>query len=524
MNEELSKIVRQLVNTVDFLEAKKAAAQKYQEEFQKQNYEHIFPAAVDYFCFIGQGGADLNNKKVNKDVLKNLTTDTADNMWKALHDNKDGNNEKFILTREDKNGNLSCLSQLCHRIMIIFHSDKLLDIARMEDIEIIANWLNDKCGAQIGTTKNWYELNKQVFNYLKENVTLGNDYNSVKELAISSCAWQLKEYIKHNLESVLLKSHNVILYGAPGTGKTYLASHTARLMANAKFQMVQFHPSYDYSDFVEGLRPEQNSNGQIGFVHKDGVFKSFCEDALKHGYKRDSNGNYCESGEYHINEKGELEAVNNLPKYVFIIDEINRGEMSKIFGELFFSLDPGYRGIKGKIQTQYANMQKTQNEFDKALNENIHYGHFFVPENVYIIGTMNDIDRSVESMDFAMRRRFVFEEVSADSRISMWVEKGFNESQRKEATNKMQCLNYAIECIPGLSKAFHVGPSYYLRLDENKTEDLWESSIGSLLYEYLRGMPHANELLDCLRKIYDEATLLNIAKKKEIENKIKSIE
>ena len=92
-------------------------------------------------------------------------------------------------------------------------------------------------------------------------------------------------------------------------------------------------------------------------------------------------------------------------KFVFIIDEINRGEISKIFGELFFSIDPGYRGVKGKVQTQYQNLITEDDPFKDG---------FFIPENVYIIGTMNDIDRSVECMDFAMRRRFTFKEITAE--------------------------------------------------------------------------------------------------------------
>lgn len=95
----------------------------------------------------------------------------------------------------------------------------------------------------------------------------------------------------------------------------------------------------------------------------------------------------------------------NAPKYVFVIDEINRGDMSKIFGELFFSIDPGYRGKDGKVDTQYQNLIDIDPE---TQNEDVFKNGFYVPENVYVIGTMNDIDRSVESMDFAMRRRFAF--------------------------------------------------------------------------------------------------------------------
>lgn len=94
-----------------------------------------------------------------------------------------------------------------------------------------------------------------------------------------------------------------------------------------------------------------------------------------------------------------------LKKYIFIIDEINRGEISKIFGELFFAIDPGYRGKAGEISTQYSNLHFNSDE------------KFYIPENVYIIGTMNDIDRSVDSFDFAMRRRFRFVELKADEHL-----------------------------------------------------------------------------------------------------------
>ena len=124
---------------------------------------------------------------------------------------------------------------------------------------------------------------------------------------------------------LLMQNRNSILTGAPGTGKTDSAKQIASEIGKYKF--VQFHPSYDYTDFVEGLRPK-NDNGNIGFERKNGVFKEFCKEALN----------------------------NQSSNFVFIIDEINRGEISKIFGELFFSVDSGYQGEKGKVQTQYANL------------------------------------------------------------------------------------------------------------------------------------------------------------------------
>jgi 5-methylcytosine-specific restriction endonuclease McrBC GTP-binding regulatory subunit McrB len=180
--------------------------------------------------------------------------------------------------------------------------------------------------------------------------------------------------------------------------------------------------------------------------------------------------------------------------YIFVIDEINRGEISKIFGELFFSIDSGYRGEKGKVQTQYANLIDDNDVFKDG---------FYVPENVYIIGTMNDIDRSVESMDFAMRRRFAWKEIKAVDRIEMW--DGNIDEWKEKAKERMLSLNEVIENINGLSSAYHIGPAYFLKL-ENYNGDfdkLWENHLQGVLSEYLRGFPNVEEELSKLKNAYN---------------------
>ena len=182
-----------------------------------------------------------------------------------------------------------------------------------------------------------------------------------------------------------------------------------------------------------------------------------------------------------------------------IIDEINRGEISKIFGELFFSIDPGYRGTEGMVQTQYQNLVKEDDEF---------FDGFYVPENVYIIGTMNDIDRSVESMDFAFRRRFAFKEIKATDSVNMLydTEKGIGELAGK-ANKRMINLNKAIETIEGLSSAYHIGPAYFLKLKNYKDDcfkQLWNNHIEGLLREYLRGMQGVTEKMKTLENAYND--------------------
>lgn len=393
----------------------------------------------------------------------------------------------------------------------------------------------------------------------------------------------------------LLKSnHNIILTGAPGTGKTYLAKQIAQAMGctDNEIGFVQFHPSYDYTDFVEGLRPLDDGNGNVGFERKDGVFKEFCakalenltdsqkslqtlqqetsvrdliedfvQDAIDSDLKLETQGtknvfHIIENKAKHItidipkNEKTrvialpksdlitllenkvdisgskdiqlyfqrkyrtqqdsytyvlyeklkslesktKIETVSLIPKknFVFIIDEINRGEINKIFGELFFSIDPGYRGEKGRVQTQYQNMVEDGDAFKKG---------FFVPENVYIIGTMNDIDRSVESMDFAFRRRFAFKEVTADDSKAMLDDFEWKD----DAVKRMDSLNAAIEEIEGLSSAYHIGASYFLKLKNYNGDfsQLWDCHLKGLLFEYLRGTQSVDENMRKLEKAYN---------------------
>ena len=292
-------------------------------------------------------------------------------------------------------------------------------------------------------------------------------------------------FIMEKYINPLRTNHSLILTGAPGTGKTYVAKQIAQKMIfgevkeqltdkeqtqfNEQCGFVQFHPSYDYTDFVEGLRPKNDDNGNVGFERKDGVFKEFCKAALLESDK----------------------------PFVFIIDEINRGEISKIFGELFFSIDPGYRGEKGIVQTQYQNMIEESDVFKRG---------FYVPENVYIIGTMNDIDRSVESMDFAMRRRFAWKEVTAEESYEAMKDKMVH---AEEVKTRMTALNNAI-CDEklGLNKSYQIGAAYFLKLDEydGDFDKLWEYHLRGLLSEYLRGNRDAEKQLEQLKKAYDGNT------------------
>ena len=333
------------------------------------------------------------------------------------------------------------------------------------------------------TSLSKYFGSRKLINDLQKNIEL-----AFKELN------KMENQISHILEN----NKNIVLTGAPGTGKTYLAKEliAKKITDTDKIELVQFHPSYDYTDFVEGLRPTPpDKNGNIGFELKNGVFKEFCKRAL----------NECEYKK--VDEKLEYDKENS-KLFVFIIDEINRAEISKVFGELFFAIEPDYRGENGKVKTQYANLQTEKTIFDDDLGK----GWFYIPENVFIIGTMNDIDRSVNSFDFAMRRRFAWIEIKAKDRIEMWNSK-INDDLKDTAKKKMINLNNAIydeeekTGIEGLSSSYHIGPAYFLKLnfyEEQPFQKLWDNHIQILLAEYLRGFPDAEDKIEYLKNEYDK--------------------
>ena len=242
------------------------------------------------------------------------------------------------------------------------------------------------------------------------------------------------------LVGLIRNKKNVILQGAPGVGKTFAAKRLAYSMMGEKdpnrVMMVQFHQSYSYEDFIMGFRPSE-----AGFELKRGAFYNFCKQA-------------------------EIDSEN---EYFFIIDEINRGNLSKIFGELFMLIESDKRGVE--LQLLYSDEK------------------FSVPSNVYIIGMMNTADRSLAMLDYALRRRFAFFEMKPgfDTDGFRAYKMGLANEKFDRLINSIDSLNAAIAADDSLGEGFCIGHSYFCNLKkvtDQALSGIVEYELIPLLKEY----------------------------------------
>lgn len=284
---------------------------------------------------------------------------------------------------------------------------------------------------------------------------------------------------------------NVIMYGPPGTGKTYSVVNSLDFVCqgdSSRYELLQFHPSFTYEDFIEGIKPKGVSkDGNIRFGLVNGVFKNFC-----------------------------IKAKNNPGKpFYFVVDEINRANLSSVFGETLSLLEKDYRhngiGNKNLIRTQYSTLIEDLIKEDKKYeslaytidNNEVKFG---VPENVFFIGMMNDVDKSIDAFDLALRRRFKWIRKDCDYDV---IEEETRFKRKEDFSNIGQyikaCekLNNYISAELGLGKSYEFGHSFFMKMsDIAKRKEITQHNLETLFNLYLRPT-----LKEYLRAVFAESEL-----------------
>jgi len=245
-----------------------------------------------------------------------------------------------------------------------------------------------------------------------------------------------------NAKNLLIKHKQIILYGPPGTGKTYFAQLIAQELTNNRYEIIQFHPSYAYEDFVEWIEATPSNDGNnVIFKAQPRIFRRLC--------------NY---------------ALNSQNDVVLIIDEINRGDLGRIFGELILGLESSYRNME--ISTPLSNK----------------LGSLKIPDNIYIIGTMNSVDRSIAIMDYALRRRFLFYLIMPDIEVLMRyvneINNAIDEELKKKILNLFTNLNEKITNERKLGKHYQIGHTFFFVNSETELKTNWNYMIKPLIEEY----------------------------------------
>lgn len=305
--------------------------------------------------------------------------------------------------------------------------------------------------------KECYEINK-LFCKVKSSQNL-DDLNDEEKLIFKKYGYLVKVAVF--TASIETWSKNMIFYGAPGTGKTKFVKDCLDILDTnrTRTEWIQFHSGFEYEDFIDGIKPIGIQNGNLNLALTNGVFKEFCLKA----------------------------AQNEKENFFFIVDEINRADIAAVFGETLSLLEENYRGKNIKTK-----------------NFSLSNQEFFIPANIYFIGMMNDVDKSIDCFDLALRRRFTWVLMECDYETLNNIEannKGYKEKCKNLNKHIVSSENNGLN----LGRAYEIGHSYFLKKETMSEQQIWDRHIEPILREYIRtqfGDGEVEKKLKMAKKIF----------------------
>ncbi len=400
---------------------------------------------------------------------------------------------------------------MLRKIVAMNNPGKFLYIYSDEAINTIYDFFLPNENDETNIEKN-YKLTSELIKIFQKKDKEDDDFYLIR---LSSFIWSIFG------SSIKLEAKNMILHGAPGTGKTFSIKNTIKNIilkqgGNIDKQLVftQFHPSYSYEDFIDGIKPNgiDKRTGQLKFELKNGNFKELCKIATQKL----------------LEERKEGKKDDELTKFFFVADEINRAELSRVFGELLICLEDDYRidfDKQGNIKKEESLITLQNASLDKnPVYKKGDKNYFGVPLNLYFIGTMNDIDRSVDSFDMALRRRFFWKEIRCNydfiqektneefkniCKILNRYITGYKEEKsngRFEKVDKIKIKNKEVETLK-LGTSYELGQAYFKDMNSMGIDKLWGSKIEPLLKEYLRAEYSQDEIMNKLQEAKEIFTL-----------------